>query len=106
MTTRAMGPMAGLGWLTRALNAGRNRPGAIFGGAALIVLVTVVAAIAATLVQFALVAMMGTGMTAMILGMVLTSVVVLVVMAMMMVGFFRLLHKVENGHGARALDVF
>ena len=106
MTTRAMGPMAGLGWLTRALNVGRNRPGAVFGGALLMVVVTVVAAIAAAVVQFALVAMMGTGMTAMILGTVLTSVIVLVVMAMMMVGFFRLLHKVESGRDARALDVF
>lgn len=106
MTTRAMGPMAGLGWLTRAINVGRNRPGAIFGGAALMVLVTVAAAIAATLVQFALVAMTGSSMTTLIMGTVLTSVIVLVPLAMMMVGFFRLLHKVESGHGARALDVF
>lgn len=106
MTIRAMGPMAGLGWLTRALNVGRNSPGAVFGGAILMVLVTLAAAVAATMVQFALVAMIGTSLTTMIVGTVLTSLIVLVPLTMMMVGFFRLLHKVESGSGARVLDVF
>src|SRR5690606_18283513 len=31
MTTRAVGPMAGIGWLKNAVNLGRNNPRAVFG---------------------------------------------------------------------------
>ena len=41
MGTRALGPGAGIGWLKNAVNLGRDNPKAIFGGAALMVLVLV-----------------------------------------------------------------
>ncbi|QOW24385.1 hypothetical protein [Lysobacter sp. H23M47] len=106
MSTRAMGPMAGLGWLTRAINVGRNGPGAVFGGAALMTVVVLAAVFAGVAVQFALAATMGDGLTGMMLGTAVMSVLVIVVMAMMVVGFLRLLDRVESGSGARATDVF
>ncbi len=106
MSTRAMGPMAGLGWLTRAINVGRNGPGAVFGGAALMTVVVLAAVFAGVALQFALAATMGDGLTGMMLGTAVMSVLVIVVMAMMVVGFLRLLDRVESGSGARATDVF
>ncbi|WP_222565432.1 hypothetical protein [Novilysobacter antarcticus] len=106
MSTRAMGPMAGLGWLTRAINVGRNGPGAVFGGAALMTVVVLAAAFAGVAVQLALAATMGDSLTGMMVGTAVMSVLVLVIMAMMVVGFLRLLDKVESGSGARATDVF
>ncbi len=106
MTTRAMGPMAGIGWLTRAINVGRNGPGAVFGGAALMGLVVLVGAFAVGLMQVAMAAAMGGGTTTMMIGSALISVLFLVLLAVMMVGFLRLLDKVESGRPARAVDVF
>lgn len=106
MSTRAMGPMAGLGWLTRAINVGRSGPGAVFGGAALMTVVVLAAAFAGVAVQLALAATMGDRLAAMMIGTAVMSVLVIVIMAMMVVGFLRLLDKVESGSGARAMDVF
>jgi len=39
MSTRAMGPMAGFRWLMDAINLGRNNPKAVFGAAALSLLI-------------------------------------------------------------------
>lgn len=106
MSTRAMGPMAGLGWLTRAINVGRNGPGAVFGGAALMTVVVLAAAFAGVAVQLALAATLGDSLSGMLIGTVVMAVLVIVIMAMMVVGFLRLLDKVESGSEARATDVF
>lgn len=106
MTIRALGPMAGIGWLTRAINAGRSGPGAVFGGAALMLVVVMAAAIAAGVLQVVIGVATGQSMTGMVIGMVIITAVVLAVMAMMMVGFLRLLDKVERGIPASAVDVF
>lgn len=106
MTTRAMGPMAGIGWLTRAINVGRNGPGAVFGGASLMAVVALLAALAVGVAQAALVFAIGDSIATLIISSALMGVLVLVLMAMMLVGFLRLLHKVESGLPARALDVF
>ncbi|QOD91170.1 hypothetical protein H2514_00285 [Lysobacter sp. CW239] len=106
MTTRAMGPMAGIGWLTRALNLGRNNPKAIFGGVALLTLTMLVAAVAGAMLQAGIVMVLGNSISAMVAGMAVMMVVVVVLMAMLLVGFLRLIDAVESGRPARALGVF
>ncbi len=106
MTTRAMGPMAGIGWLTRALNLGRNNPKAIFGGVALLAIAMLAATFAGVLLQAGIVMALGSSVTAMVVGMAVMMVIVLVLMAMLLVGFLRLIDAVENGRPARALGVF
>jgi hypothetical protein len=106
MAIRNVGAMAGLGWLKNAINLGRNRPGAVFGGAALLLVAAVVAAFAGALVQGVLVAALGTSLTAMVAGTLLLVVVMLVVVSMLMVGYLRLVDAVESGRPAGALDVF
>lgn len=106
MATRAMGPMAGVGWLTRAVNVGRSGPGAVFGGAALLTLVVLAAGFAAGMLQVALVPALGNGIAALMIGTVTVGVLVLVVVSMVLIGFLRLLHRVESGQSARALEVF
>lgn len=106
MSIRAMGPMAGLGWLTRAINVGRSGPGAVFGGAALMTLVVLGAGFAAGMLQVALVTAIGNSVAVVMACSLLVGLLVLVVMAMMLVGFLRLLHRVESGDRARVLDVF
>lgn len=106
MTTRAVGPMAGLGWLKNAVNLGRSNPKAVFGGAALLAITMLVVAFGAGLLQATAVAMLGPGMTIMAVSMVLLTLVMLVLISMLIVGFLRLIHAVENNSPARALDVF
>ncbi|MGV8941114.1 MAG: hypothetical protein ACOH1P_06160 [Lysobacter sp.] len=106
MTTRAMGPMAGIGWLTRALNLGRNNPKAIFGGVALLAITMLAATFAGVLLQAGVVMALGNSVTAMVVGMAVMMVLVLVLMAMLLVGFLRLIDAVESGRPARALGVF
>ena len=105
MTTRAMGPMAGLDWLKRGLNLGRHNPKAIFGGAAVLVAAVFVVALVVSLLMSGLAAAFGQGSAgAMAIGL-LTIVLMLLAMSILMVGYFRLLDAVEHGQPARALDV-
>ena len=106
MTTRTVGPMAGIGWLKNAINLGRNNPKAVFGGAALLVITVLAVAFGAGLLQAAAVAMLGANMTTMAVSMLLLTLVMLVLISMLIVGFLRLVDAVENGSPARALDVF
>ena len=62
MTTRAMGPLAALGWLKNAVNLGRNNPKAVFGGAALLLVTAVVATLAVGLLSGLVAAFAGSGL--------------------------------------------
>ena len=106
MTTRALGAAAGFGWLKNAVNLGRNNPKAIFGGAALLMVVAVVAMVLAALAMGLVVAIVGEGLGGTIAGMLLMMVVLLAVMGMLSVGYLRLIDAVESGRPARAFDVF
>lgn len=104
MTTRAMGPMAGLEWLKRGLNLGRSNPKAIFGGAALLLVAIFLMAVPVSLLMGGTAAAAGPGsVTAMIAGL-LAVVLMLLAMSVLMLGYYRLLDAVENGRPARALD--
>lgn len=105
MTTRVVGVGAGIGWLRNAVNLGRNNPKAIFGGAALLLAVIIALALAFGLVMILLGDAMKSGGVAMVTLAVFT-VVAMVVMAALIVGYLRLLDAVENGRPAGVVDVF
>jgi len=106
MATRAMGPMAGFGWLKNAVNLGRSNPKAIFGGAALVLVAAVVVAIAAALLSGIVVAAAGPGVGSMLAATLVVLVPVMVVLGMLTVGYLRLIDAAESGRPARAADVF
>ena len=54
MTTRSMGPGAGLSWLSRAVNLGRHSPRTIFGAIALLALVALVPSLVQAFAQHVL----------------------------------------------------
>jgi hypothetical protein len=103
MTTRAMGPVAGFSWLKQAINQGGGNPKAVFGGAALLMLVALVP----TLVQIVVQGGMGASSpqaTMVLLGFsVLYS---LVVMGPLFAGYLRLLHANESGVPVHATSIF
>ena len=106
MTTRALGPGAGIAWLKQAVNLGRNNPKAVFGGAALLLLAVMVLAIGLSVVVGLLQAALTPGPTGAMGLMLVVMVPVLLLLAALMVGYLRLIDAVESGRDARASDVF
>ncbi|MGY1426184.1 hypothetical protein [Lysobacter sp. A289] len=106
MTIRAMNAMAGFDWLKRGINLGRNNPVAVFGGAALLLVAMLVATVVATLAAGAMGAILRDNLAGMIIIGMLLGVLVLVVIGMLMVGYWRLIDAAENGRPARVVDVF
>lgn len=106
MTTRALGPAAGWGWLKQAINLGGHNPKAIFGGAALILVTIVAIAIVLSMALGGAMAAMQPGSGAsMGLSLVIT-VPILLVMAGLVVGYLRVVDAVEHGRPASAVQVF
>ena len=103
MQTRAMGPGAGWRWLMQGINLGRNNPKAIFGGAALLLVVALVP----TVVQ--LIAQLGLKLTSVgaMIGLAGFSLVFsLVVMPPVLGGFLRVIDASENGRATHATAIF
>jgi hypothetical protein len=106
MTTRALGPGAGWGWLKQAVNLGSQNPKAIFGGATLLLLVVVALAIVLGLLMGAVATTMQPGGAgSMALSLVIT-LPILLVMAGLLVGYLRIIDAVEYGRPASATSVF
>lgn len=105
MTTRAMGPGAGLGWITRAANLGGRNPKAVFGGAALLLAAIFVVAIVLGVTMATVASNVVPGSTAAYVSSLLFSVPILLVMSCLMVGYLRLIHAVENGQPATPIDI-
>ena len=106
MTTRALGPGAGIAWLKQAVNLGRNNPKAVFGGAGLLLLAVMVLAIALSLLVGLLQGALEPGPAGAMGLMFVVMVPVLLLLAALMVGYLRLIDAVESGREARATDVF
>ena len=106
MTTRAVGAGAGLTWLQRALDLGRDNPKAIFGGALLLLTTLIAMAIGLALVMTAI--SLAAGTSGLISGLVslLTGVAISALMAVLMAGYLQLLDAVEQGRPVSALQVF
>lgn len=101
MTTRAMGPMTGLGWLKRGINLGRHNPRAIFGGAVLVA----IGALLPGLLQLALLAIAGNSVGGQVTVMILSTVVSIVLMSLLVGGYLRVIHAAEQGRPVSPTDV-
>lgn len=103
MTTRAMGPGAGLRWLKQAVNLGSHNPKAVFGAAALFLM----AALIPTILQ--LILQSGLGMTSEglvnALG-VFSLFYLLLVTPPLVMGFIRVIDATETGTATRASAIF
>ena len=106
MTTRALGPGAGIGWLKQAVNLGRNNPKAVFGGAALLLVAVLGLAIGLSVLVGLLQAALKPGPGGSMVLALMVMVPILLLLAALMVGYLRLIDAVENGRAARASDVF
>ena len=106
MTTRTMGPAAGWRWLMAAVNLGGSNPKAIFGGAALMLVVALVPSV----VQLAVQSVAGGDSESAMLGALgLSLLYSLLVMGPLLAGYLRLLHASETGaplHPAVIFDIF
>lgn len=103
MQTRTMGPGAGWRWLSRGFNLGRNNPRALFGGAALLMLV----AMAPSLLQVLVLAASGgtDPATSSVVGLVVMAILA-IVFPLLVAGYLRVVHAAEQGRPTRALAVF
>lgn len=103
MTTRALGPGAGWGWLKQAINLGGQNPKAIFGAAGLLLLVALVPTLLQIFVQQGL----GLTDTTVMAGLLVFSMLYsLLVMAPLIAGFLRVIHAAETGAPTRPAAVF
>ncbi|MDB6163704.1 MAG: hypothetical protein JWL98_1136 [Xanthomonadaceae bacterium] len=101
MTTRAVGPLAGIGWLKSAVNLGRHNARALFGGAGLIM----VMALLPSAITFPLQLAMKPG-PAMVGVIMLFSMVAGILMVPLIGGYLGMIDATENERPAKASDVF
>lgn len=101
MKTRAMGPLAGIGWLKNGINLGRNNPKAVFGGAGLLLLLALLPTLVTLPVQLALTP----GPTGQ-LGIMAFSLLASLLLVPLVGGYLGLIHAVEQGRPAKATDIF
>jgi hypothetical protein len=98
-----MGPGAGWSWLKRAINLGRNNPRALFGAAALLMLVALVPSVVQLLVEHAF----GVTNNGAMLGIVLVgAVAMMVVYPLLIGGFFRVIDATEHNRPTHATALF
>jgi len=102
MTTHATGPLAGLTWLKRGINLGRHNARAVFGAAAILMMVATLP----SLLQLAVLSILqpdANGAMAVAAAAQLLSIVLL---SPFIGGFLRLIDDTENARPASASDVF
>jgi hypothetical protein len=101
MATRAMGPLAGIGWLKNAINLGRHNPKAIFGGAALVLLLSLLPSLATLPIQ-----LRGTPEPAIFAAMMGLLMLAGLLLRPLFGGMLGIIHATEQGRPAKATDVF
>ncbi len=102
MTTRAVGPGRGWGWLQQAINLGRHNPKAIFGAAALMAVVALIPSV----LQIVLQLVFKESPSAIVAVMAITTVVSMIVTALLIGGLLRVIHAAENGQPTHATAIF
>lgn len=106
MALRSNGPLAGFGWLARAINLGRHNAKAVFGGAVLVLLAVLLPTLITLPLQFGAMAVGSTpSPTTMALVMGFSSVVGLFLVPVY-VGYVRVIDAAERGQPTRARGVF
>jgi len=102
MTTKAVGPGKGWGWLMSAVNLGRNNPKAIFGAVAWVALIALVPSIIQLGLQYGL--KLGQGAVLSVIG--ATTLLSILVYPLLIGGLLRVIDAAENGRPTRAAAVF
>lgn len=106
MTTRSMGPSAGYGWLARGIGVGFRHPKPLFGGAALLLLASLLPSLITLPIQHHL-ASAGTPPNLAIYGwLTLGSALFGLLMVPLNAGYLQVLDAAERGLPARARDIF
>ncbi len=101
MSTRAMGPLAGIGWLKSGINLGRTNAKAIFGGAAMVLVGTLLPSVITFPLQVAMAGDPSTFGIVMIISMLAGLLLVPLIG-----GFFAVIDAAENGRPTKATNVF
>jgi hypothetical protein len=106
MTTRSRGALAGFGWLKRAVNLGHRNARAVFGGAALVALASLLPSLITLPIQFA--AMRGGAVPGGTTMLVIMGISILGGLLLMpaLAGYLRVIDATERGQPVRARDVF
>lgn len=103
MQTRAKGPAAGWHWLANAINLGRHNPRALFGAAALLMLVALVPSV----IQVVAAQLLGPERIEANLWIIgATTLAMMVVFPLLIGGFLRVIDAAENGRPTRATALF
>ena len=102
MTIRAVGPGRAWGWLQQAINLGRHNPRAIFGATALLAAVALIPSV----LQLVLQLVFKESPSAIVAVMAITTVLSMVVTALLIGGMLRVIHAAENGQPTHATAIF
>ncbi len=105
MEIRKLEASAGLDWLKDGVNLGRNGPGAIFGGAGLI-LVSVMALAMLFGMAAGISGAAGIGAAGLLPMMAVLGLAMMLLVTTLMVGYLRLIDDVEHGRATGATAVF
>ena len=101
MSTRAMGPLAGVRWLMSAINLGRHNPKADFGGAGLALLVMLVPSLVTLPLRLS-----GPQSATRMLVVIGVSMLLGLLVAPLYGGLMAIIDAAEHGRAAKATDVF
>ncbi len=102
MTTHATGPLAGLTWLKRGVNLGRQNARAVFGAAAILMFMALVPSLLQAIVQ----SMFKPGVNGSIALAAIVTVLSILILSPLVGGYLRLIDAAEHGRPAHAVDVF
>ena len=102
MTTRAVSPGSGWGWLRQAINLGRNNPRAVFGAVALLAVIALIPSVIQLVLQHGL----GLGPEAVMMVIGVTTLASIVVYPLLIGGMLRVIHAAENGRPTHATAIF
>lgn len=106
MATRSKGPLAGFGWLRKAINLGHGNPKAVFGGAALTLVMALLPSLLTLPLQMGAVEPGGgPDMTRLGAAMAISMLAGLLLVPVF-AGFMRVIDAADRGLPARAVDVF
>jgi hypothetical protein len=106
MTTRSRGALAGFGWLRRAVHLGHRNARAVFGGAAFVVLMSLLPSLITLPMQWGTMRSGGTPDTTTMVAIMVISIVGSLLLVPLVAGYLRVIDAAEQGRPARARDVF
>lgn len=106
MTTRSRGPAAGFGWLTRGFSVGFRHPRAIWGGAAILLIVVLLPTLLTLPARIHAVQDGVPHAPAMSFGWTLFSMLIGLLLTPLYGGFLQVIDAAESGRLARVRDIF